>query len=116
MPTPIDTELYNKVKQIADNVYKKPSAFKSGYIQKMYQKYGGEYEEDGKEPKLKRWFSEKWHDIGNKDYPVFRPTYRITKDTPLTVSEIDPKNLKEQIKLKQKIKGSHNLPKFKKKQ
>jgi hypothetical protein len=31
------------------------------------------------------------------------------------VSEIDPKQLKEQIKLKQKIAGSKNLPAFKSK-
>jgi hypothetical protein len=113
MPIPIDKDLYNKVKEIADNVYKKSSAYKSMYIQKLYQKYGGEYEEDGEEPKLKRWIDEKWRDIGNKDYPVYRPTIRINPDTPLLVSEIDKKNLKKQINLKQKIKGNENLPKFK---
>ena len=34
------------------------------------------------------------------------------KDTPLTVKEIKSSNLKKQIKLKQKIKGSGNLSKF----
>lgn len=48
-------------------------------------------------------------------YPVFRPTKKITKETPLLVSEIDKKNLKKQIELKQKIKGSKNLKPFKKK-
>jgi hypothetical protein len=48
-------------------------------------------------------------------YPVYRPTVRVNKQTPLLVSEIDPKNLKQQIKLKQKIKGEKNLPKFLKK-
>jgi hypothetical protein len=113
MPIPEDKDLYNKVKEIADKIYKKPSAYKSMYIQKLYKKYGGEYYDDGKEPKLKRWMNEEWKNIGNGDYPVYRPTKRITADTPLLVSEIDKKNLKKQIKLKQQIKGSENLPKFK---
>ena len=63
---------------------------------------------------LKRWFKEKWKDIGHKDYPVYRPTIRVNKDTPLTPNQIDPKNLQKQIKLKQIIKGKKNLPPFKK--
>jgi hypothetical protein len=114
MPTPKDKKLYKKIKKIADLVYEKPSAYKSMWIQKMYKKYGGEYEDDGTERKLTRWMNEQWSDIGNKDYPVYRPTRRISKDTPLTVDEIDEKNLKQQIKLKQKIKGDKNLPPFKK--
>jgi hypothetical protein len=47
---------------------------------------------------------------------VYRPTIKVSKTkTPLTVNEIDPDQLKKQIKLKQKIKGESNLPKFKKK-
>ena len=75
---------------------------------------GGKYRDDNEEKNLRRWFSEKWKDIGNKDYPVYRPTKRINSKTPLTPNEIDPKNLKEQIKLKQRIKGNKNLPPFKK--
>jgi hypothetical protein len=83
------------------------------YVQKLYKQLNGRYKDDGKERKLTRWMDEQWTDIGNKSYPVFRPTKRITKDTPLTVSEIDKENLQKQIKLKQKIKGKKNLPKFK---
>jgi len=36
MPIIVDTELYNKVKQEADTLYSKPSAYKSGYIVKKY--------------------------------------------------------------------------------
>lgn len=31
-----------------------------------------------------------------KGYPVYRPTKRISKATPLIVQEIDPKNLRKQ--------------------
>jgi len=108
-------KLYDLVKLYADTIYKKSSAYKSGFIIKTYKTYGGTFTDDGKKKPLKTWFKERWSDIGNKDYPVYRPTIKINKSTPLTVDEIDPKNLKEQIKLKQKIKGEFNLPKFKKK-
>lgn len=116
MPTPNDPKLYEKVKEYADTIYKKHSAYKSGFIVKTYVNHGGTYRDDGKQHNLKRWFNEKWQDVGNKDYPVYRPTKIISKKyTPLTVNEIDKANLKKQISLKQKIKGSQNLPPFKKK-
>jgi len=107
-------ELYDKVKMHADQIYKKPSAYKSGYIVKTYKQLGGTYTDDKKDKPLKRWFNEKWKDIGNEKYPVYRPTIRVNKKTPLLPSEIEPKQLKEQVKLKQKIKGNKNLPKFQK--
>ena len=96
MPIPKDKELYDRVKKDADAIYKKPSAFKSGYIVKKYKELGGEYIDDKKPKNLKRWFKEDWKDVAGLDYPVFRPTKRVNKNTPLTPQEIDPKNLKEQ--------------------
>jgi len=110
-----DPELYSLVKQYANLVYKKPSAYKSGYIVQLYKRLGGTYGSDNEPKKLKEWFEAKWVDVGQKDYPVYRPTKRVNKSTPLTVQEIDPQNLKEQIALKQKIKGTKNLPPFRKK-
>jgi hypothetical protein len=115
MPIPKDKILYDKVKKQADLIYEKPSAYKSMYIQKLYKSMNGEYIDDNKPKKLKQWMDEKWKDVGNKNYPVFRPTKRINKRTPLTVNEIDKVNLKKQINLKQKIKGNKNLPPFMKK-
>lgn len=117
--------LYEKAKEIVYKQYPKHSAFRSGQLVQKYKELGGSYSgKNGegrstlKKPKggLTRWFKETWKDINpNKtetSYPVFRPTKRITKDTPLLASEIDPKNLKKQIKLKQIIKGKTNLPAF----
>jgi len=112
MPIVLDKDLYNLVKLKANTIYEKPSAYKSGYIVKEYKRLGGRYQNDNQEKGLKRWFKEKWTDIGHKDYPVYRPTKRINKNTPLTVFEIDKKNLQKQIKLKQIIRGNKNLPKF----
>ena len=116
MPTPLNTALYAKAKKIADTVYDRPSAYKSGFIVKKYKEMGGKYKEDDQEKKLKRWFKEKWTDVGGGlAYPVYRPTKRVSKKTPLTPGEIGASNLKKQIKLKQVIKGTAKLPPFIKK-
>jgi hypothetical protein len=113
MPIPVDKELYAKAKRIADQTYSKPSAYKSGFIVKTYKEMGGRYREDGEPRNLQRWYKEEWKDVGGLDYPVFRPTKRVNSKTPLTVSEIDPKDLKKKILIKQHIKGTHNLKPFK---
>jgi hypothetical protein len=112
MPVIDDIKLYEAVKKYAETIYEKPSAYRSGFIVKTYKQLGGTYTDDKKEKKLKRWLKEQWTDVGEKEYPVYRPTVRVNKSTPLTVQEIDPSNLKKQIELKQKIKGKKNLPPF----
>lgn len=115
MPIPANPKLYAEVKKYADSIYSKPSAYKSGFIVKTYKDHGGTYYDDNKPKNLKRWYNERWTDIANKEYPVYRPTKRVSRETPLLPNEIDPYNLKEQILLKQKIKGFYNLPPFHKK-
>ena len=117
MPIPLDKKLYEAVKAKADKIYSKSSAYKSGYIVKLYKKLGGEYAEDDQPHNLERWFEgEKWINVnpllGKTGYPLYRPTIRANKNTPLTVGEIPLKNLKEQYKLKQEYKGFKNLPPF----
>jgi hypothetical protein len=112
MPVILDKVLYDKVKKQANQIYKKPSAYKSGYIVKTYKQMGGKYGDDGEEKTLARWFREDWKDIGGLSYPVYRPTKRINENTPLTATEINPEFAKKQIKLKQLIRGTKNLPKF----
>ena len=110
MDNVIDKELYEIVKKEAEKIYKKNSAYKSGWIVKTYKEYGGRYSgEKSLNEGLSRWYREEWKDIGNMPYPVYRPTIKITKDTPLIPEEIDTKNL---IKLKQQYKGYKNLPPF----
>jgi len=112
MPKIDNPQLYAKAKREADATYKKPSAFKSGFIVKRYKEMGGTYTEDKKPKNLQRWFKEDWKDVAGLGYPVFRPTRRVSKKTPLTPDEIDPKNLVEQSILKQKLRGNKNLPPF----
>lgn len=115
-------ELYEKAKELVYNQYPKHSAYRSGQLVKKYKEMGGTY--SGEKPKdgLTSWFKEDWKDIGStfgksrakdkKMYPVYRPTKRVNKNTPLTASEIDPVQAKKQIALKQIIKGTSNLPPF----
>jgi len=108
---PTNPKLYDKAKQIVYAQYDKPSAYRSGALVKKYKELGGKFKEEG-ERNLQRWFRENWADVGNESYPVYRPTKRINKNTPKTLQEIPKERLKEQIALKQKIKGKKNLPPF----
>jgi hypothetical protein len=127
MPLPTDQTLYDEAKDFIYSKYKNNSAFRSGAVVKEYkqqfaQKYGEAtppYSDDNKPKNLKRWFDEKWININpllnfkNADaYPLFRPTNYVNKDTPTLFQEIPKSRLKEQYKLKQKIKGDRNLPTF----
>lgn len=113
MPTPADPELYAKAREIADAIYSKPSAYKSGFIVKTYKELGGTYFDDGEPRKLAQWFREDWQDVGPGPYPVYRPTRRVAADTPLTLPEIDPAQFRRQVARKQQIRGTKNLPAFK---
>jgi hypothetical protein len=112
MPVIDNPSLYEKAKDIIYKKYSKPSAYRSGALVKLYKEMGGTYTDD-KEPKnLKRWFKEKWSDVANLDYPVYRPTKRISSETPLLPHEIDFNNLVNQALLKQDLRGNNNLPPF----
>lgn len=114
MPTPNDAVLYAQVKKEADEKYgKATNAYKNGWLVKTYKDRGGTYSgRKSKQEGLTRWYAEQWKDIGNQEYPVYRPTKRINEKTPITADEIDPKNLRDQIALKQIIKGDARLPPF----
>jgi|APGre2960657444_1045066.scaffolds.fasta_scaffold10771_4 hypothetical protein len=129
MPTPVDQELYNKVKKEADKKFLAPtSIYKSSWIVAEYKKRGGVYSEPKeKNQGLLRWFREKWvnltkpikdkkgnivgyEECGRKEatskgtYPLCRPLKRITRDTPKTVSELTTASIKKAEIEKQKIK------------
>jgi hypothetical protein len=106
-------ELYEVVKKVINKKYPKHSAYRSGAYIKLYKNLGGEFIEDNSDKPLKRWFKEEWEDVGEGEYPLYRPTIKIDREkTPLTVDEIDKKDLIKKDKLKQKIKGKSNLPPF----
>ncbi len=118
-PKPTNMKLYNLIKAEAKKKFKVyPSVYASSYIVKQYKKHGGKYSQ--KKPSksrkrastgLTRWYAEKWIDIctnktcgrpttnisnWKKTYPLCRPSRRINKSTPKTVSELN----KAEIKIK----------------
>jgi hypothetical protein len=62
---------------------------------------------------LKRWFKEKWRTPRGKDR-TFRPTVRVSKDTPATWSELTPSEKARAAKEK-RTKGRVSRYKLKKK-
>lgn len=131
----IDKDKWQQARKLADAVYDKPSAYKSGYIVKKYKDLGGRFKTvDNKtkaenksksrsrrrsrsrsrsksvsyKPKtrgLSRWFAEKWvNQRGVVGYQhksdVYRPTYRITANTPVTWSELTKKEIDKARKVK----------------
>jgi hypothetical protein len=118
----IDKELYNKVKTDASKKFmSKSGIYRSAWIVREYKKRGGRY--SGQKPNntgLKRWFKEKWIDLNDptgiqkcgrssynpkRNYPLCRPSIRITSKTPKTVFEVEPKSIIKNLYIKKRIKG-----------
>ena len=105
----INKDLYLQAKQKADETYKKPSAYKSAFIQKEYMRLGGEYTK--KTHGLKRWFDEQWVQVvpyleenkkiecgsDNKKNKACRPLKKINKDSPETIDNLVEKLGKDKV-------------------
>lgn len=107
MNTPVDQKMYDRVKKSVYKKIPKHSAYRSGIVVQKYKKtfskkYGNKKPYTGQKTKkkgLKRWFDEKWlnqrGEVGYKyKNDVYRPTKRITKDTPITFGELKSKEIK----------------------
>ena len=110
MSIPLDKILYEKVK--AEIYRKNPvhSAYRSGLLVQEYKRRGGRYKgktmEKGVDRPpaelggLKRWFKEDWRtQSGKTTYQkkgdIFRPTKRVSAETPITMSELTKKEKKK---------------------
>ena len=118
-PTPNNTSLYNKVKSEIYSKNPKHSAYRSGMVVKEYKKRGGTYSGDKEEGKLGRWFKEDWRnqrgEVGyKKKGDVYRPTKRVTKDTPTTHGELSKTEVKRAMKEKETTGRVRNFKKFNK--
>jgi hypothetical protein len=105
---PKDLKLYQSVKKRVYKVNPVHSAYRSGTVVKRYKeafkrKYGEKMSPyDGKKPQttgLPRWFKEDWKsDSGKYRYTskssVYRPTVRVTSQTPTTFAELTAKRLR----------------------
>ena len=105
---PSNMKLYNKIKARVYKRIPKHSAYRSGVLVKEYKAEGGKYTGKKDSSKgLSRWFKEKWEtQDGKKEYSkkgdIFRPTKRVTKDTPTTMSELTAKEKRDAMKEKSK--------------
>lgn len=104
-----DKKLWGLAKEIASKKYKKPSAYKSGYIVKVYKDLGGEFKGEKNNNGLTRWYKEEWknqrRETGyKKKGDVYRPTKRINKKTPVTFDELTLKELND-AQLEKLLKG-----------
>lgn len=105
MPEPSNKALYERIKRSVYAKNPKHSAYRSGQLVKQYKQAGGTYK--GKKPTtgLTRWYKEKWRtEKGKKTYKeggtIFRPTKRISKATPTTMSELSKKRKTKAIREK----------------
>ena len=108
MSEPINKKKWDLAKKLADAVYARPSAYKSGYIVKKYKELGGTFVGKKKVKQgLPRWFAEKWvNQRGVEGYQhksdVYRPSIRITKKTPVTWGELNKKDIDRARRTKSK--------------
>lgn len=127
----VNKDLYIKIREKVKNRVKVwPSAYASGQLVSEYKKAGGKYR--GNKPKgdknsLGRWYEEKWVNICKpkgksyekcgrekssiKNYPYCRPSVRVSKSTPKTVSELKKEKGQTGIDKVCKKKQSQGTPK-----
>jgi len=131
---PANKKLYKSVKAEADAKFaSKTGIYKSSWIVREYKKRGGTYTENSKPTDgLLRWYKEKWVNLnrpiynstgrvigyeqcGRKEalnkglYPLCRPFNRVTPQTPVTVSELTLKSIKQANINKQRLKNKGNV-------
>ena len=101
-----DEALYQRAKAIVIKREPKHSAYRSIRIAQQYKKmfadkYGKNkkpYKGDKSKSKLYRWIREKWtNEKGGTGYnsksKLYRPSVRISKDTPITWGELSKKEI-----------------------
>jgi len=101
MDNAIDKTLYKQVVKDAKKKFETwPSAYASMWVQREYQRLGGEYTK--KDTGLKDWRRERWIQLlpllkdgkivvcgdDNKETKSCRPSVRVNKDTPITIQEL----------------------------
>ena len=107
-PKPKDENLYNEVKKQIYRDYPQHSAYRSGLLVKTYKmefakRYGDTKPYSNNKPTnkgLTRWFNEEWvNQNGNIGYEkkgdIYRPSKRVTQQTPTTWGELTTEQIKQ---------------------
>ena len=108
MSEPTNKKLYENVNAEIYKQHPKHSAYGSGLLVQEYKRQGGTYK--GKEKQnegLNRWGKEQWRNQkGTTGYKyksdVYRPTIKVSKDTPATYDELTKNRLIKLVSKKQK--------------
>ncbi len=122
MPIPKDAALYRRVVADAKRRFDVwPSAYASGWVVQEYRRRGGSYRAGASKSKspLARWYKERWVDVcshrktpcgrpsgSKRPYPYCRPSRRVTRATPVTVSELTPAQRKRLCSTKRRLEAS----------
>lgn len=131
-PVPVDIKLYNKVKKEAKLKFLKyPSIYANSWVVREYKKRGGKYQGKKSDKQgLTRWFKEDWVDLNRpikKDgkivghercgrrkaqldnYPLCRPSKRVSRKTPVTISELNDSEIRLAKRKKETAKNKRNV-------
>jgi hypothetical protein len=136
MPKPANERLYRYVKLLANKKFKsKSGVYRSSWIVREYKKRGGTYTlRKSSNSGLNRWYKEQWIDLnrpikdtrgriigyhkcgrtskntnGTSKYPLCRPSKRVSKHTPRTVSELSKNSISKAKRLKGKLRECGNI-------
>lgn len=116
----LNPSLYKKAKKKADETYKRHSAYKSMFIQKVYQDLGGKYKGKKEVKGVKRWNEEKWIQVipfilegkkiecgSGKNKKGCRPSKKIDENTPTTIQALIKKHGKAKMTELAKLKRNN---------
>jgi len=124
----LDKDIYLKATKLADEKYKKNSAYKSMYMAEQYERLGGRINQKLKsKSKLKTWKEESWvnlspialgletdikklpkcgikHPKQKKNPTICRPTKKVNKDTTSLAQSFSKSQIKKAFQIKKQKK------------
>lgn len=121
----LDKDIYNRAKKLADEKYKKHSAYKSMYMMEQYEKLGGRINKNLKKSGTDKWNKENWvnlsaiamgiesdikklpacgtkHPKQKKNPTICRPTKKVNKNTPKLAQSFSKSQIKKALEIKKK--------------
>jgi len=121
----LDKDIYNRAKKLADEKYKKHSAYKSMYLVEEYERLGGRINKNLKKSGTATWSKEKWKNLtpiamgiesdikkltacGNKhpkqkkNPTICRPTIKVNKNTTSLAQSFTKSQIKKALEIKKK--------------
>ena len=121
----LDKDIYNRAKKLADEKYKKHSAYKSMYLVEEYERLGGRINKNLKKSGTATWNKESWvnlspialgletdikklpkcgikHPKQKKNPTICRPTKKVNKNTTSLAQSFTKSQIKKALEIKKK--------------